>query len=68
LLLKSDGRETDVYIGTWRGKMLGQNSVELLNETFKGHFPGSKLIAWNAQQTAELLDGVLAQKKTRHPP
>ncbi|WP_199063418.1 ATP-binding protein [Serratia sp. ASV30] len=65
LLLKSDGRETDVYIGTRGepGKMLGQNSGELLNETFKGHFPGSKLIAQNAQQTAQLLDGALAQKE-----
>ncbi|MCQ8228071.1 ATP-binding protein [Pantoea trifolii] len=65
LLLKSDGRETDVYIGTRGapGKMLGQNSGELLNETFKGHFPGSKLIAQNAQQTALLLDGALAQKE-----
>ncbi|WP_313129675.1 ATP-binding protein [Pseudescherichia vulneris] len=65
LLLKSDGRETDVYIGTrgTPGKMLGQNSGELLNETFKGHFPGSKLVAQNAEQTAQLLDGALAQKE-----
>ncbi|QXG53228.1 DUF87 domain-containing protein [Pantoea jilinensis] len=65
LLLKSDGRETDVFIGTRGapGKMLGQNSGDLLNETFKGHFPGSKLIAQNAQETADLLDSALAQKE-----
>ncbi|MGL0822781.1 ATP-binding protein [Vibrio vulnificus] len=45
LFLKSDGHETLLYIGTRGepGKMLGQNSGDLLQETFKGHFPGSKL-------------------------
>ncbi|WP_318377820.1 ATP-binding protein [Enterobacter sp.] len=64
LFLKSNGRETDLYIGTrgLPGKALGQNSGELLNETFKGHFPGSKLVGLNAEETDTLLDGALEEK------
>lgn len=64
LFLKSDGRETDVYIGTrgTPGKMLGHNSGELLKETFKGHFSGSSLIPLAADETNALLDDALAQQ------
>lgn len=58
LFLKSDGKETLLYIGTRGepGKMLGQNSGDLLQETFKGHFPGSKLAPLNGTDVNTLLD------------
>ncbi|EJG1583054.1 TPA: ATP-binding protein [Vibrio parahaemolyticus] len=58
LFLKSDGKETLLYIGTRGepGKMLGQNSGDLLQETFKGHFPGSKLFPLNGNDVDALLD------------
>ncbi|MBI6603976.1 MULTISPECIES: ATP-binding protein [Pseudomonas] len=64
LFLRSDGRETDLYIGTRgeSGKMLGQNSGELLRETFKGHFSGSALHALNVQDANSLLDTLQAEK------
>lgn len=64
LFLKSDGRETNLYIGTrgTPGKMLGHNSGELLKETFKGHFSGSSLVPLAAGATDELLEGALAQQ------
>lgn len=64
LFLKSDGRETNLYIGTrgTPGKMLGHNSGELLKETFKGHFSGSSLVPLAANETDELLEGALAQQ------
>lgn len=64
LFLKSDGRETNLYIGTrgTPGKMLGHNSGELLKETFKGHFSGSSLVPLAADETDELLEGALAQQ------
>ncbi|MBL4280601.1 ATP-binding protein [Vibrio fluvialis] len=57
LFLKSDGKETLLYIGTRGepGKMLGQNSGDLLQETFKGHFPGSKLSPLNGTDVDALL-------------
>jgi len=60
LFLRSDGRETELFIGTRGepGKMLGHNSGELLRETFKGHFPGSALQPLNAQDASALLDGL----------
>lgn len=64
LFLKSNGRETNLYIGTrgTPGKMLGHNSGELLKETFKGHFSGSSLVPLAAGETDELLEGALAQQ------
>ncbi|MBA0217821.1 ATP-binding protein [Pectobacterium brasiliense] len=64
LFLKSDGRETHLYIGTrgTAGKTLGHSAGELLKETFKGHFSGSHLIPLAATETDELLDGALAQQ------
>jgi DNA helicase HerA-like ATPase len=64
LFLKSDGCETNLYIGTrgTPGKMLGHNSGELLKETFKGHFSGSSLVPLAAGETDELLEGALAQR------
>lgn len=60
LFLKSDGKETLLHIGTRGepGKMLGQNSGELLQETFKGHFSGSKLIPLNGIDVDKILDGI----------
>ncbi|GHX71477.1 type VI secretion protein [Vibrio cholerae] len=62
LFLKSDGKETLLYIGTRGepGKMLGQNSGDLLQETFKGHFPGSKLSPLNGTNVDALLDELSA--------
>jgi hypothetical protein len=64
LLLRSNGIETDLYIGTRGepGKILGHSSGELLRETFKGHFSGSSLLPLNQQQTDTLLDTVQAEK------
>nr|VVV06327.1 hypothetical protein AW0309160_03817 [Aliivibrio wodanis] len=60
LYLKSDGVETDLFIGTRGepGKMLGHNSGELLKETFKGHFPGSQLSSLKGNEVNELLKGL----------
>ena len=62
LFLKSNGKETQLYIGTRGepGKMLGQNSGDLLQETFKGHFPGSKLSPLNGIDVDALLDELSA--------
>lgn len=64
LLLRSDGVETEVYIGSRGkpGKMLGHNAGELLRETFRGHFSGSALQALNQQAVDGLLDGVASSK------
>lgn len=58
VFLKSDGKETQFYLGTRGepGKMLGQNSGDLLQETFKGHFPGSKLSPLNGTDVDVLLN------------
>lgn len=65
LFLKSDGDETEICIGTrgTPGKMLGHNSGELLNEAFKGHFPGSKLVPLNAAETTQRLNGITEEKQ-----
>ncbi|MBW0295853.1 ATP-binding protein [Shewanella xiamenensis] len=67
LFLKSDGKETLLYIGTRGepGKMLGQNSGDLLQETFKGHFPGSKLTSLNGTQVDALLDGLCEESSSK---
>ncbi len=64
LFLRSTGEETELYIGTCAepGKMLGQNSGELLQATFKGHFPGSALQCLNAQEANGLLDRLTADQ------
>ncbi|TQK03445.1 ATP-binding protein [Herbaspirillum sp. SJZ107] len=64
LFLRSDGRETELYIGTRGepGKALGQSSGELLVETFKGHFSGSSLLPLGAREADELFDRMLAEK------
>ncbi|AGE27460.1 ATP-binding protein [Pseudomonas poae RE*1-1-14] len=64
LFLKSDGIETDLYIGTRGepGKMLGHNSGELLRETFKGHFSGSALQALDVIEAGALLTSVQLEK------
>lgn len=64
LYLRSDGAETELYIGTRgeHGKALGQSSGELLQETFKGHFAGSSLRPLNAHTTDLVLDALLAEQ------
>lgn len=64
LYLRSDGSETELYIGTRGepGKALGQGSGELLQETFKGHFSGSSLAPLDATSTNGVLDSLLAEK------
>ncbi|MGJ7917796.1 ATP-binding protein [Massilia sp. LXY-6] len=64
LFLRSDGIETELYIGTRGepGKALGQSSGELLLETFKGHFSGSSLLPLGARDADALLDGMLDEK------
>ncbi len=64
LFLRSEGRETELFIGTRGepGKMLGRNSGELLRETFRGHFAGSALQPLDATKTSELLERISAEK------
>ncbi|ANB75679.1 ATP-binding protein [Paraburkholderia phytofirmans OLGA172] len=64
LFLRSDGVETEVFIGARGepGRTLGQNAGELLRETFKGHFSGSSLRPLNVQEVNALLDGVAVEK------
>nr|WP_019367515.1 ATP-binding protein [Pseudomonas luteola] len=64
LFLRSNGCETELFIGTRGepGKMLGHNSGELLRETFKGHFPGSALQPLNVSDANALLDGLDNEK------
>lgn len=64
LFLRSDGIETELYIGTRGepGKVLGQSSGELLRETFKGHFSGSSLLDLKANEIGRVIDGLLAEK------
>lgn len=64
LLLRSNGQETELLIGTRGapGKILGHNSGELLRETFKGHFPGSALQPLNVHAANALLDGLKAEQ------
>ncbi|MNO35802.1 AAA-like domain protein [compost metagenome] len=65
LFLRSNGIETELFIGTRGepGKMLGQNSGELLRETFKGHFPGSALHPLSVQDANALLDKLDNEKE-----
>ncbi|HCE2224693.1 TPA: ATP-binding protein [Vibrio parahaemolyticus] len=60
VFLKSDGKQTQFYLGTRGepGKMLGQNSGALLQESFKGHFPGSKLTPLKGEAVDTLLDDI----------
>lgn len=64
LILRSNGIETDLYIGTRGepGKTLGHSSGELLRETFKGHFSGSSLVPLQQQEADVLLGAVQAEK------
>jgi len=64
LFLRSDGAETELYIGTrgQPGKALGQSSGELLLETFKGHFSGSSLLPMDAREADALFDRMLEEK------
>ena len=55
LLLKSNGSETTVYLGT-RGepnRTQGGTAGRLLNETFKGHFTGSQLTLLKGKENEE---------------
>lgn len=65
LYLKSDGVETDLFIGTrgQPGKMLGHNSGKLLEEAFKGHFPGSQLSPLKGNEVNDLLNGLDNKKE-----
>lgn len=65
LYLKSDGVETDLFIGTrgQPGKMLGHNSGKLLEEAFKGHFPGSQLSTLGGNEVNKLLNGLDNKKE-----
>jgi len=64
LFLRSDGIETELFIGARGepGRMLGQNSGELLRETFKGHFSGSSLQSLDLSQINALLDHMADEK------
>lgn len=64
LYLASDGRETQLYIGT-RGRpsqSLGSNAGMLLQEAFKGHFAGSALHSLPADEVGEVIDRLLANQ------
>ena len=60
MLLNSDGKETTLYLGT-RGaskKSLGKNAGDLLEQTFKGHFSGSRLTNMTGNIVEELLENI----------
>lgn len=65
LFLRSNGYETELFIGTRGepGKMLGQNSGDLLRETFRGHFPGSALQPLKLPEANALFDQMQAEKE-----
>ncbi|AQS83877.1 MAG: DUF87 domain-containing protein [Gluconobacter sp.] len=65
LFLRSNGCETELFIGTRGepGKMLGQNSGDLLRETFRGHFPGSALHPLKLPEANALFDQMEAEKE-----
>lgn len=52
LLLKSSGKETDVFLGV-RGQLkqtAGHEAGKLLEQVFKGHFSGSQLSSINGNE------------------
>lgn len=56
LLLKSNGQETDVYLGV-RGlpkKVMGSEAGKLLDQVFKGHFSGSQLTFKTSNEVEKL--------------
>ena len=57
-LLKSDGQETHLYLGTrgQGGSGLGQDAGDLLEQVINGHFPGSQLTNQNYVQLPQLID------------
>ena len=57
-LLKSDGQETHLYLGTrgQGGSGLGQDAGDLLEQVINGHFPGSQLTNQNYDQLPQLID------------
>lgn len=57
-LLKSDGQETHLYLGTrgQGGSGLGQEAGDLLEQVINGHFPGSQLTNQNYEQLPQLID------------
>lgn len=60
MLLKSNGKETTLYLGT-RGapkKSLGKNAGNLMAETFKGHFSGSHLKNLTGDVVKSLLENI----------
>lgn len=60
LYLESDGHVTDVYLGI-RGeaeRMHGHDAGALLQEVFRGHFPGSGLEAVNGADVDRLLSDI----------
>lgn len=63
LFLRSNGSETELFIGTRGapGSTLGHNAGALLRETFRGHFAGSSLQPLGAGEVDVLLDGMLAE-------
>jgi len=65
LFLRSDGCETELFIGARGepGKMLGQNSGDLLRETFRGHFPGSALHLLKLPEANALFEQMEVEKE-----
>lgn len=63
LFLRSNGHETDLFIGTrgMPGRMLGHNAGELMRETFRGHFAGSSLRPLGSMEVEALLGAVQAE-------
>lgn len=69
LLLKSNGLETDVYLGV-RGqpkKNMGNEAGNLLDQVFKGHFSGSLLSLKGSHDTEKLLFGLQATEHNLPP-
>ena len=60
LFLRSNGVETELFIGTRSepGRALGRNAGALLRETFRGHFAGSSLVPLDGKQVDAILDAM----------
>ncbi|NEN76311.1 ATP-binding protein [Pelistega sp. NLN82] len=59
-LIKSDGKETNLYLGTrcTPKQGLGNNAGKLLEQVIKGHFSGSELVNQDYTQVNQLLESL----------
>jgi len=67
LLIQADARDTHLYIGCRaNAKGKGEAAGRLLQESFDGHFPGSRLQCLGDEKTCELLALGVAEEHRRY--